>query len=156
MSFMICRTRPEGVLQIIASGFKSRLPIADASRILPLLVQVHIAIWRFHAIFDMAPYIDDMSSPRIATVRELTPGPTAGGEQLDDLFDYDVDLDDVFRPLSPLKPIEPAAEKKALGRGQNGLGLGIDEEVEVTKKQRAPRVKLDENRCSKLSFTVSQ
>jgi replication fork protection complex subunit Csm3/Swi3 len=87
----------------------------------------------------MASYIDDVSSPKPAA-REPT-----SGEKLDDLFDYDVDFDDIFRPLSPPKPAKPV-ETSAFSKGQNGLGLGIDEEVEVVRKPRAPRVKLDEHR----------
>jgi replication fork protection complex subunit Csm3/Swi3 len=79
------------------------------------------------------------SSPKSA-VRELTPGPTTGKEKLDDLFDYDVDFDDVFRPLSPPKLAKP------IERNGKGLGLGIDEEVEVARKPRAPRVRLDEHK----------
>lgn len=90
----------------------------------------------------MAPYMDDMASPRSPTRAQTAPGPAAGGDDLDDLFDYDAGMD-VFRDLTPPRVI-PANDDSR--RNRVGEGLGIDEEVEVTKKPRAPRVKLDENR----------
>lgn len=65
------------------------------------------------------------------------------GDRIDELFDYGVDEDDVFRDFQPnmtapalplLKPIPD---------------IGINEEITV-KKTRAPIAKLDENRwvCS--------
>ena len=67
-------------------------------------------------------------------------------DDLDDLFDYDIG--DVFRDVdinmdvsARQKPVE-----KAYG-GENGAGLGIDEEIKVTRK-RAPVPKLDENRSA--------
>jgi replication fork protection complex subunit Csm3/Swi3 len=84
-----------------------------------------------------------------ATSRPLpTEGPSAGGhdelDDLGDLFDYDVGdendpFSDNYKP--PNKTKEPSSKDNA-----NGAGLGIDEEVEVTRRPRAPRVKLDENR----------
>jgi replication fork protection complex subunit Csm3/Swi3 len=92
----------------------------------------------------MAPYLDDMSSPAPTTGTQPVPGPAAGGDEFDDLFDYDVGgLDDVFRDLEPRKPTSP---KDTSRKGRSDLGLGIDKEVEVVKKPRVPRVKLDENR----------
>lgn len=90
----------------------------------------------------MAPYMDDMSSPVPATRAQPAPGPAAGGDDLDDLFDYDAGLDDVFRDLEPLKPASP----KGTNKSRVDSGLGIDKEVEIAKRPRAPRVKLDENR----------
>lgn len=66
-------------------------------------------------------------------------------DDLDDsLFDYDVG--DVFRDVETnmdvptmQKPVAKTVEK------EHGAGLGIDEEIKVTKK-RAPVPKLDENR----------
>ncbi|CZT50625.1 related to CSM3 Protein required for accurate chromosome segregation during meiosis [Rhynchosporium secalis] len=76
-----------------------------------------------------------------------TDGPTAGGDEFDDLFNYDADINDPFSdnyvvPGAKERQREKDAETKAKG----GANLGIDEEVEVTRKPRAPRVKLDENR----------
>jgi replication fork protection complex subunit Csm3/Swi3 len=87
----------------------------------------------------MAPYIGNDSLPPLPTG-----GPTAGGDEFDDLFDYEVggaddpfaDMDAVLKP----KPAETGASKAT------AAGLGIDEAVEVAKKVRAPRVKLDEQR----------
>lgn len=61
-------------------------------------------------------------------------------DDLDDsLFDYDVG--DVFRDVDTNMDVPAArADEK-----ENGAGLGIDEEIKVTKK-RAPVPKLDENR----------
>ncbi|KAH8660918.1 replication fork protection component Swi3-domain-containing protein [Tricladium varicosporioides] len=76
-----------------------------------------------------------------------TEGPSAGGEQLDDLFDYDLDMED--DPFA--EPLTTTAPPK-LGAGNAGNNarkedkLGIDDEVEQTRKPRAPRVKLDEHR----------
>ena len=61
-------------------------------------------------------------------------------DDLDDsLFDYDVG--DVFRDVDTNMDV-PAVKGK---RKEDGAGLGIDEEIKVTKK-RAPIPKLDENR----------
>ena len=86
-----------------------------------------------------------MSSP--PTSRALpTEGPTAGGDELDDLFDYD--LGDQNDPFSDnyKPPVSKEKVKESASTGSNGASLGIDEEVEITKNARAPRVKLDENR----------
>ena len=66
-------------------------------------------------------------------------------DDLDDsLFDYDVG--DVFRDVDTHMDV-PAVQKPAARADgkENGAGLGIDEEIKVTKK-RAPVPKLDENR----------
>lgn len=61
----------------------------------------------------------------------------------DSLFDYDLD---VFRDVDTNMDIramqKPAARAE---RNENGAGLGIDEEIKVTKR-RAPVARLDENR----------
>jgi replication fork protection complex subunit Csm3/Swi3 len=84
------------------------------------------------------------SSP---TSRPLpTEGPSAGGDEFDDLFDYEVGgEDDPFSENYKVPETAPAA-KETNSKGKSGAGLGIDEEVEVTRKPRAPRVKLDEHR----------
>ena len=63
-------------------------------------------------------------------------------DDLDDLYDYSVDAEDVFRDFqptmdAPLPNLAPTRPKAA--------DLGIDEEIQVAKK-RAPIAKLDENR----------
>lgn len=65
------------------------------------------------------------------------------GDDLDDLFDYDVNRDDVLRDVDPNMdaPIVP----KLSGEKENAL-VGIDEEVKIIK-QRKPVPKLDEPRC---------
>lgn len=62
---------------------------------------------------------------------------------LDDLFNYDTDGDDPFRndQKSSKKDREKAIERKSEIKD----GLGIDEEIQLTRKPRAPRIKLDEN-----------
>lgn len=59
-----------------------------------------------------------------------------------DIDDYDVD-DDPFADSAP----EDAPQKEAPSKKRkDASGLGIDEEVAVAKKVRAPAVKLDETR----------
>ena len=91
----------------------------------------------------MAPYLDGISSPAPATRAQPAPGPAAGGDDLDDLFDYDAGLDEVFANLDPRNITAPT---DSLRKAPVDAGLGIDKEVEVVKKPRTPRVKLDENR----------
>ncbi len=82
--------------------------------------------------------------PTVETPTNRPDAPTAGGgDDLDALFDYDVEMDDVFRDLSPPRA---AQNSEASAKKGTGTGLGIDEEVEVARKPRAPRVKLDEDR----------
>ncbi|MCJ1405190.1 chromosome segregation in meiosis- protein [Xylographa trunciseda] len=68
--------------------------------------------------------------------------PPPAGDDLDDLFNYDVETDDVFRDYNPamdapVRTTSPARPK--------ATDLGIDEEIQVAK-QRRPVAKLDENR----------
>jgi len=71
-------------------------------------------------------------------------GPSADGDEFDnDIFDYDVGGDndpfsDNYKPQTTTNTMKDNSKDNA--------ELGIDEEVEVLKKPRAPRVKLDENR----------
>lgn len=61
-----------------------------------------------------------------------------------DIDDYDVD-DDPFADSGPEEaPPKSNAQSK---KRKEASGLGIDEEVAVAKKVRAPAVKLDETRC---------
>lgn len=65
---------------------------------------------------------------------------------VDDLDSYDVDLeDDPFRSPSP-RPNESRSQDDQNSLKRKSDGLGIDEEVDVTKRARVPRVKLDEAR----------
>ena len=68
-------------------------------------------------------------------------------DDLDDLFDYDVnDADDPFREFNanlnaPIQE-DPSGTSKA---SRKGTDLGIDNEIKVVKK-RAPIARLDEDR----------
>ena len=67
-------------------------------------------------------------------------------DALDDLLDYNVIEKDVFRDVDTTMDLP--SMRKASPRPEDPkdiLGLGIDEEIKVTKK-RKPIVKLDENR----------
>lgn len=64
-------------------------------------------------------------------------------DDLDRLFGHDPELDDVFQDPSLSKAAPQASTTYYL---QADSGLGIDEAVEVERKVRAPRVKLDENK----------
>ena len=68
-------------------------------------------------------------------------------DDLDDLLDYDVNMDEVLRDVDPNMdaPAAPKPPAKAGGK-ENAIGLGIDEEIKVVK-QRKPVPKLDEARC---------
>lgn len=75
-----------------------------------------------------------------------TGAPTAGGDEFDDLFDYDIGGEnDPFSDNYKLPGGKDITNDNG-GPGSAGANLGIDEEIEVTRKPRAPRVKLDEHR----------
>lgn len=80
--------------------------------------------------------------------RNAPPAPT---DDLDDLFDYDVP-NDIFEDVEQdmEAPVKPAKGPFGSGSGSAG-GLGLDEEVKVTKK-RAPIPKLDEERCGSMRW----
>lgn len=62
-------------------------------------------------------------------------------DALDDLFNHDT-MDDVFdRPLDFTKPSNVTEEVPTRSRGTASLGL--EEAIEVTRKPRAPKPKLD-------------
>lgn len=74
--------------------------------------------------------------------RNVTPVPAA--DDLDDLFDYNVDS--VFRDVDTNMDVSAPSNQTARPDGKdNAAGLGIDEEIKVTKK-RVPIPKLDDNR----------
>jgi replication fork protection complex subunit Csm3/Swi3 len=68
--------------------------------------------------------------------------PTAEPDSTAFINDYlaDWDDDDPFRSVSP----EPAQKKNDQAKRKATDALGIDEQIDLTKKPRAPRVKLDE------------
>ncbi|EEY15812.1 Swi3 domain-containing protein [Verticillium alfalfae VaMs.102] len=72
----------------------------------------------------------------------MAPGTTV--PPLDDLDNYDIDdFDDPFRSPSP----QPQAQtQNGSSQKRKTDGLGLDEEVDVTKRARVPRIKLDETR----------
>jgi replication fork protection complex subunit Csm3/Swi3 len=74
---------------------------------------------------------------------ETTPEPARSPTNVDDLFNYDVGLDEIFQE-QPNATHNADASKPATG-DPTSLGLGLDEEVKVTKK-RQPAPKLDEAR----------
>lgn len=61
-------------------------------------------------------------------------------DELDDLFNYDVGLDEIVPDQNVSN-----TNTKPPGTGDSALGLGLDDEVKVTKK-RLPVAKLDEAR----------
>lgn len=68
-------------------------------------------------------------------------------DDLDDLFDYDVNMQDVFRDANITMDV-PDREQTAQTKSRDkDFGLGLDEEMKVTKK-RQPVPKLDENRLA--------
>lgn len=71
---------------------------------------------------------------------ETSPEPGHSSNNVDDLFNYDVGLEDI----QPNLPPTTNAPKPTTG-DPTSLGLGLDEEVKVTKK-RQPAPKLDEAR----------
>jgi len=74
-----------------------------------------------------------------------TGGPVAGGDDLDDIFNYGQDDDDPF--ADGYKASNARDNTKATGSKAKGDDApGILDLVEVVQKPRAPRVKLDENR----------
>jgi hypothetical protein len=101
----------------------------------------------------MAPHGNDpLDSPRPLELRQPAPGPAAGGDDLDDLLNnYDFDdpfADDlpVYKPPSPVRASNANSNGNGNIRKRGAAALGIDEEIEVEKKYRAPRAKLDEER----------
>lgn len=62
---------------------------------------------------------------------------------LDDLFDYDVGLDEILQGTNNTTTNANEAPRPA--GDPSSLGLGLDEEVKITKK-RQPVAKLDESR----------
>ncbi|KAJ5683177.1 hypothetical protein N7462_006342 [Penicillium macrosclerotiorum] len=66
---------------------------------------------------------------------------TRSPDNVNDLFDYDVGLDEIFQA----KAVSNADSSKPTTGNSAALGLGLDEEVKVTKK-RQPIAKLDEER----------
>ncbi|KAI9700714.1 MAG: chromosome segregation in meiosis- protein [Candelina mexicana] len=85
---------------------------------------------------------NDISAPQPTAQRSAASGP----DELDDLFDYDAGIDEAFRNAENALNA-PLAIDKNVNSGKKGTsaGLGIDEEIKVTRK-RKPIAKLDETR----------
>lgn len=82
-----------------------------------------------------------------------TDGPSAGGDELDDLFNYDFDdPNDPFSDNYKALVTNKTAEKDTGSKGKDD-DLGLDNEVD-NKKIRVPRVKLDEHRYEALFFVT--
>ncbi|KAI9721089.1 MAG: hypothetical protein M1812_002570 [Candelaria pacifica] len=85
---------------------------------------------------------NDISAPQPAGQRSAATGP----DELDDLFNYDASIDEAFRNAEHALngPIASNESNKA-GKKGTSAGLGIDEEIKVTRK-RKPIAKLDADR----------
>ncbi|KAI9851279.1 MAG: hypothetical protein M1838_004113 [Thelocarpon superellum] len=91
----------------------------------------------------------DSPAPAPAPARHVEP-PAANPAAFDDLFDYDAAMDDMFRDVDTdmtAPAPKPSGAARRAGDTEDGVagGLGIDEEIQVTKKKRVT-VKMDENR----------
>ena len=76
----------------------------------------------------------------------IPPAAPPAGDELDDLFDYNVNLDDVFRDVDTNMNVPK--ETSYFSRAKDTVNvdsLGIDEAVKIERK-RAPVAKLDEAR----------
>lgn len=98
-----------------------------------------------------------MDSPPLRPLPTETP--TAGGNEFDDLDDlFDYDAGDVNDPFSDNYVVPGSKNKEAAkdsaSNAKSGADLGLDKEIEVTRKPRVPRVKLDEHKCVQLSGSL--
>ncbi|KAL4976517.1 replication fork protection component Swi3-domain-containing protein [Aspergillus desertorum] len=71
-------------------------------------------------------------------------GAAQSADYVDDLFDYDVGLDDILQEINA-NTSGANAPKQLAEPDNSGIVLGLDEEVKVVKKKQ-PVAKLDENR----------
>ena len=82
-----------------------------------------------------------------------SPEPRNANDDLDDLFDYDIDEADLQTlDISVPAPRSPPPAATRTGKEDE---LGLDAEVKV-KKARKPTVKLDEKRYDKNCFQLKQ
>lgn len=92
----------------------------------------------------MSAYLHDFTATGVISARPQpvnTMASTDDLDDLDDLFNHDA-MDDVFdRPLDVTRSSNAIEESSARSRGTASLGL--DEAIEVTRKARAPKPKLD-------------
>ena len=73
-------------------------------------------------------------------------------DDIDELFNYEVD-NDLFQEVDTNMDVAPKQPSARTRDGTLEGGLGLDEEIKITKK-RAPISKLDESRC--VHFQSSQ
>ncbi len=79
--------------------------------------------------------------------------PDPATEEMDDMFDYTVDMQDMFRDVN-VNMDAPSERQAANLKPKNGRDvLGLDEEVKVTRK-RQPVAKLDEERLDSSRRTL--
>ncbi|TQS37989.1 hypothetical protein Golomagni_01518 [Golovinomyces magnicellulatus] len=75
-----------------------------------------------------------------------TERPATYKDELDELFNYDAGLNDPFsnsyQPISTQQDREDSRNTSSVHRNED---LGIDDEIDLIRKQRTPRVKLDED-----------
>ena len=74
-----------------------------------------------------------------------SPQQSAERDDLDDLFNYDVSMDDVFKDSNASDAAPKDQSELRRRNSDNGAGLGLDEEIKITKR-RQPIAKLDEAR----------
>ncbi|TKA66934.1 hypothetical protein B0A49_07103, partial [Cryomyces minteri] len=67
------------------------------------------------------------------------------GDELDDPFNYDAAIDDVFKDLDTTNSSTRDPNDQSRNTASSAAGLGIDEEIKITRK-RQPIAKLDEAR----------
>ncbi|KAH0541489.1 hypothetical protein FGG08_004030 [Glutinoglossum americanum] len=96
----------------------------------------------------LGSYLNGGSSPEPES-RSRNTAAQPVGEEFDDLFDYDPGIDDIFREVDTNMNAPTTAGKGSKSTGRKGAanmaGLGIDEEIQITRKKRV-NVKLDQNR----------
>ena len=84
----------------------------------------------------------------MAAATASRPAVAVPNDDMDDLFDYNANLDDdIFRDVDTNMNVSSRGTNAASqpARAGDDLGLGIDEEIKV-KKARQPIAKLDEDR----------
>ena len=91
----------------------------------------------------------------MAAATAARPATAAPADDLDDLFDYNVNLDDIFHDVDTNMNVPARATNAAPAptARANSVGLGIDEEIKV-RKARQPIAKLDEDRYIRHCLTI--
>ena len=95
-----------------------------------------------HVITLSMTEITDLGSQKMNTTEDST-SQNAQRSDVGDLFDYGASLDEIFH--EPSVSSRPNESKPSHSGDTSGLGLGLDEEVKVSRK-RKPIAKLDESR----------